>query len=145
MEVVFASWEIKKYQDSNTVVLTYLEAACPLVTKLQKRLHSFRYYTLKKITLSTEFAIGAVSLASTIVDEQPDIPKKNTSKPIWENCCVKKYKLYRKRKPIAVDGKNVIIVDDGIATGNTLTLSIAMLRKKSCKNNSCGSVYPTTA
>jgi hypothetical protein len=67
--------KLKKYQDSNTVVLTYLEAACPLVTKLQKRLHSFRYYTLKKINLSTEFAIGAVSLASTIVDEQPDIPK----------------------------------------------------------------------
>jgi phosphoribosylpyrophosphate synthetase len=39
-----------------------------------------------------------------------------------------------------VDGKNVIIVDDGIATGNTLTLSIAMLRKKS-KNNSCGSRF----
>jgi predicted phosphoribosyltransferase len=41
-----------------------------------------------------------------------------------------------------VDGKNVIIVDDGTATGNTLTLSIAMLRKNPAKNNSCGSCLP---
>jgi predicted phosphoribosyltransferase len=32
-----------------------------------------------------------------------------------------KYKLYRgDREPVAVKNKNIILVDDGIATGNTL-------------------------
>lgn len=34
------------------------------------------------------------------------------------------------REPIDIQGKNVIVVDDGIATGNTLLASISMLRKK---------------
>ena len=33
------------------------------------------------------------------------------------------------RKPIDIKGKDVIVVDDGIATGNTLLASIEMLRK----------------
>jgi putative phosphoribosyl transferase len=42
-----------------------------------------------------------------------------------------KYELYNgNRKPTDIENKNVILVDDGIATGNTLLASIAMLRKK---------------
>ena len=37
------------------------------------------------------------------------------------------------RKPIDLAGKTVIIVDDGVATGNTLKATIAMLRNKSPK------------
>ena len=37
------------------------------------------------------------------------------------------------RKPLDIEGKNIIIVDDGIATGNTLLASIDMLRKKKPK------------
>ena len=41
-----------------------------------------------------------------------------------------KYNLYMgDRKPADVRGKTVILVDDGIATGNTLLACIAMLRK----------------
>jgi predicted phosphoribosyltransferase len=37
------------------------------------------------------------------------------------------------RKPIDIKDKNVIIVDDGIATGNTLLACISMLRKNNPK------------
>lgn len=37
------------------------------------------------------------------------------------------------RKPAEVKGKTVIVVDDGIATGNTLLVGIAMLRKSKPK------------
>jgi predicted phosphoribosyltransferase len=41
-----------------------------------------------------------------------------------------KYKLYRgDREHVAVKNKNIILVDDGIATGNTLS-SLEMLRKQ---------------
>ena len=42
-----------------------------------------------------------------------------------------KYQHYMgNRKPLDVKEKNIILVDDGIATGNTLLASISMLRKK---------------
>ena len=34
------------------------------------------------------------------------------------------------REPLDIKGKNIILVDDGIATGNTLLASITMLRKR---------------
>jgi predicted phosphoribosyltransferase len=80
-----------------------------------------------------EFAIGAVSLDSAIIDEHPDVSKEYIEKEIvrLRELLREKYKLYRgKRESLPIEGKNIIIVDDGIATGNTLLVSIAMLRKK---------------
>jgi putative phosphoribosyl transferase len=130
------SEKLKKYQDSNTVVLAIPRGGVPIGHEIAKRLHLPLDIVLsKKIghPFNKEFAIGAVSLASIIVDEQPDIPKEYIENETirLRELLLQKYKLYRgNRKPIAVEGKNVIIVDDGIATGNTLMLSIAMLRKK---------------
>jgi putative phosphoribosyl transferase len=65
--------------------------------------------------------------------QDPDIPKEYIKKESvrLKELLREKHKLYKSnRKPIAVDGKNVIIVDDGIATGNNLLVSIAMLRKE---------------
>ena len=45
-----------------------------------------------------------------------------------------KYNLYMGyRKPANIKGKTVIVVDDGIATGNTLLASIEMLKKRQPK------------
>ena len=42
-----------------------------------------------------------------------------------------KYEIYMgNRTPLEIKGKNVIIVDDGIATGNTLLVNMNMLRKR---------------
>jgi predicted phosphoribosyltransferase len=83
--------------------------------------------------LNKEFAIGAVSLESMIVDEHLDIPKNYINEEIFRlrKSLQEKYKLYMGgREPLDITGKNAIIVDDGIATGNTLLASIAMLRKR---------------
>jgi predicted phosphoribosyltransferase len=71
------SEKLKKYQDSNTVVLAYLRRRAHW-SRNCKRLHLPLDIILSKKNrhpFNKEFAIGAVSLASTIVDEQPDIPK----------------------------------------------------------------------
>ncbi|MDZ4329705.1 MAG: phosphoribosyltransferase family protein, partial [Flavobacterium sp.] len=80
-----------------------------------------------------EFAIGAVSSDSMILDEHPNIPRKYIDSEIirLRQLMKHKYELYMgNRKPLDVKGKNIILVDDGIATGNTLLASINMLRKK---------------
>lgn len=130
------SEKLKKYQDSNTVVLAIPRGGVPVGQEIAKRLHLPLDIVLsKKIghPSNKEFAIGAVSLESTIVDEHPNIPQEYIEKETdrLRKLLLEKYKLYRgNREPIAIEGKNVIIVDDGIATGNTLLASIAMLRKK---------------
>jgi putative phosphoribosyl transferase len=70
---------------------------------------------------------------STFLDDHPDVPKEYVEKEIvrLRSLLREKYKLYRgDRDPIVLKDKNVILVDDGIATGNTLLASIEMLRKQ---------------
>jgi putative phosphoribosyl transferase len=127
---------LKKYQNSNTVILAIPRGGVPIGYEIAKRLHlPLDIILSKKIghPANKEFAIGAVSLEHAIVDEHPDVPKeyieKETSR--LQELLREKYQLYRgDYEPITIEGKNVIIVDDGIATGNTLLVSIAMLRKK---------------
>ncbi len=128
--------QLMKYQNSNTVVLAVPRGGVPVGYVIAKRLNLPLDIVLsKKIPhpLNKEFAIGAVSLESMIVDEHLDIPKNYVNEEIFRlrKSLQEKYKLYMGgREPIDLTGKNIIIVDDGIATGNTLMASIAMLRKR---------------
>ena len=128
--------KLMKYQNSNTIVLAVPRGGVPVGYVIAKRLNLPLDIVLsKKIPhpLNKEFAIGAVSLDSVIVDEHLDIPKNYINEEIirLRKTLQEKYKLYMgDREPIDIKGKNVIIVDDGIATGNTLLASIAMLRKR---------------
>jgi putative phosphoribosyl transferase len=130
------SQKLKKYQDSNAVILAIPKGGVPIGHEIAKRLHLPLDIVLsKKIghPFNKEYAIGAVSVESIIVDKHPDVSEEYIEKEtvrlrelLWE-----KHKLYRgNREPVDIEGKNVIIVDDGIATGNTLIVSIAMLRKE---------------
>lgn len=130
------SEKLKKYQNSNTIVLAVPRGGVPVGYVIAKNLHLPLDIVLsKKIghPNNKEFAIGAVSSDSMILDEHPNIPKKYIDSEIirLRQLMKHKYELYMgNRKPLDVKGKNIILVDDGIATGNTLLASINMLRKK---------------
>ena len=130
------SEKLKKYQNSNTVILAVPRGGVPVGYIIAKNLHLPLDIVLsKKIghPRNKEFAIGAVSIDSMIIDEHPEVPKNYIEDEITrlKKVIQEKYELYMgNRKPLDIKGKNVIIVDDGIATGNTLLASIAMLRKK---------------
>ncbi|WP_395050479.1 phosphoribosyltransferase [Flavobacterium sp.] len=125
-----------KYQNSNTVILAVPRGGVPVGYVIAKKLYLPLDIVLsKKIPhpLNKEFAIGAVSLDSMIIDERLTIPNHYINDEIirLRKSLQEKYELYKgNQKPLDIKGKNVIVVDDGIATGNTLLASIAMLRKK---------------
>lgn len=127
--------KLMKYQDSNTVILAVPRGGVPVGYVIAKKLHlPLDIIFSKKIPhpLNKEFAIGAVSLDSIIIDEYLNIPNHYISDEVvrLRKLLKEKYELYRgNRKPLDIKGKNVIIVDDGIATGNTLLASIEMSKK----------------
>ena len=130
------SEKLKKYQNSNSVILAVPRGGVPIGFIIAKNLHlPLDIILSKKIghPNNKEFAIGAVSMDSIIIDEHPDVPKEYIEKEVirLRKLLQQKYSLYMgNRNPIDITGKNVIVVDDGIATGNTILVSIAMLRKK---------------
>lgn len=133
---ILLSEKLKKYKNSNSVVLSVPKGGVPLGYEIAKNLQLPLDIVLsKKIghPFNKEFAIGAVSMDSTFLDDHPDVPKEYAEKEIvrLRSLLREKYKLYRgDRDPIVLKDKNVILVDDGIATGNTLLASIEMLRKQ---------------
>ena len=130
------SQKLEKYQHTDTIILAVPRGGVPIGYEIAKNLNlPLDIILSKKIghPFNKEFAIGAVSLDSTIIDEYPDIPKEYIEREIknLRESMKDKYNLYRDyRKPEDIKGKTVIVVDDGIATGNTLLASLAMLRKR---------------
>ncbi|WP_413999100.1 phosphoribosyltransferase [Flavobacterium sp. W1B] len=130
------SEKLKKYKNSNSVVLAVPRGGVPIGAIIAKNLHlPLDIILSKKIghPNNKEFAIGAVSIDSMIIDEHPEVPKQYIEKEVIRirKLLQEKYSLYMNhRKPINIKGKNIIIIDDGIATGNTILASIVMLQKK---------------
>jgi len=132
---ILLSEKLEKYQGSDAIILAVPRGGVPIGYEIAKNLHlPLDVILSKKIghPLNKEFAIGAVSLDSSFIDNHPEISTayiESETKKLRESL-QDKYNLYMgDRKPADVTGKTVILVDDGIATGNTLLACIAMLRK----------------
>ncbi|MFV8336091.1 phosphoribosyltransferase [Flavobacterium sp. RSP29] len=130
------SKKLKKYQNSDSIVLAIPRGGVPVGYVIAKNLHlPLDIVFSKKIghPNNKEFAIGAVSSDSMILNEHPNVPQKYIDNEIirLQKLMKDKYELYMgNRKPLDIKGKNIILADDGIATGNTLLACINMLRKK---------------
>lgn len=80
-----------------------------------------------------EFAIGAVSLCDYFVSEDiavsPGYLAVETDR--IQATLQEQYNLYMgDRQPVDLYGRTAVIVDDGVATGNTLISTVQMIRKK---------------
>lgn len=90
---------------------------------------------VKKIghPFNPEYAIGAVSTEDSVIYVVPD-----NSEEYIQSQIQKLQKLLREREttflqgqnPANLQGKIVILVDDGIATGSTITAALTLLRKQ---------------
>lgn len=130
---------LNKYKNEDSVLLAIPRGGVPIAYYIAKQYNiPIELLMTKKIghPSNLEFAIGAVSLEDEIIDRRHNISNtyiNDAVKRIRENM-IKKYQLFMgNRKPMKLENKVVIIVDDGIATGNTILSSIPMLRKQNPK------------
>lgn len=126
--------KLKDYSKTDAVVLAIPRGGLPLGYIISKKLKlPLEVVLSKKIghPLHKEFAIGAVTLNNSILsDAAADISSlyiQDETKRI-RGLLKKRYdEYYGKRKRLELKGKILILVDDGIATGNTMLSIIKML------------------
>lgn len=125
---------LQKYKDPNTIVLAIPRGGVPIGYIVAKSLNAPLDLVLsKKIGHPThkEYAIGAVTLNNRVLSEaakhiSSEYIDLETAR-IREKLKNKFKEYYGDKKPLKLQGKIIIIVDDGIATGNTILSTIEML------------------
>jgi len=128
--------KLMKFKDEDVVVLAIPRGGLPLGAIVAKALTAPLDVCLtKKIghPFNKEYAIGAVSLQGTILMDGIEVPKDyieaETSR-IRQKLKKRQDQYYKERSPVNLKKKMVIVIDDGIATGNTILATIDLLEKQ---------------
>jgi predicted phosphoribosyltransferase len=127
--------KLKKYSNDKGIVLAVPRGGVPVAYEVALELgFPIEVILTKKIghPMHKEYAIGAASLTDYFV-----IPHENVSQEYIEQelrrIRARLKEMYVRfmgdREPEELEGKTVIVIDDGIATGNTLLGTINLLRK----------------
>jgi len=128
--------KLKKYQGDPGVILAVPRGGVVVAYAVAKELgFPMGLILVKKLghPMNKEYAIGAVSLTDEYV-----IPHENVSQEYIDaetdrirKRLKKMYPKFSTEEEIQnVTGKTVIVIDDGIATGNTLLVTVRMLKQK---------------
>ena len=82
--------------------------------------------------MNKEYAIGAASLTDYFVIPHEDVSEEYIQQEL-KNIRIRLKEMYKRfmgdKEPENLEGKTVIVIDDGIATGNTILGTVNMLRK----------------
>lgn len=130
------SEKLMKFKEEDVVVLAIPRGGLPLGAIVAKTLDAPLDVALtKKIghPSNKEFAIGAVSLDDIVLTNAMGVTQgyiTEETKHIRKKLLKRHDEYYKKRLPQNVKNKTVIIVDDGIATGNTLLATIELVSKQ---------------
>ena len=122
--------------DKNAIVVAIPRGGIIPANEISKALNlPLEIVLVKKIGApgNKEFAIGAVSLEDYILTSKLHVEERYLESEIQRlRKIIREQQTYflGNRKPIELEGKKVIIVDDGIATGTTLELVIAIVKRK---------------
>ena len=128
--------KLQKYQGLPGVILAVPRGGIPVAYQVARKLGMPLDIVLtKKIghPLNREYAIGAVSLKDFFLVHHRDISQvyiDREIKTIRERLKEMHHKFMGGKAPESLKNKIVIIIDDGIATGNTLFGTVNMLRKE---------------
>lgn len=124
------------YATRPALVLGVPRGGVPVAYAIAQELHLPMDLVLTKKVghpLNREYAIGAVSLTDSVMIPHEEVPQEYIRKET-EAVRQRLRDMYRKfrgeKEPPSLKGKTVIVVDDGVATGNTLMATVQMLRKQ---------------
>jgi predicted phosphoribosyltransferase len=128
--------KLEKYKGLDGVVLAIPRGGVPVGYIIAKHLDlDLDLLMTKKLghPYNEEFAIGAVGLEDAIIEEKEGIStdyiEKETAN-IHRQLKERYKKFMGERKPVDIEGKIVIVVDDGVATGRTVLATLKMLRRR---------------
>ena len=128
---------LEKMNLSGAVVLAVPRGGVPVGFEIAKTLQlPLDVFLSKKIGHpdNPEFAIGSVTLESSVLGSRaeyvdPEYLEEQTA--AIRRQLRERYRRFRGgRQPLELQGKTVILVDDGVATGNTLFAAIDDIRRK---------------
>jgi putative phosphoribosyl transferase len=121
-------------KDDSLIVLAIPRGGVPVASEIAKHFGwKMDLIFTKKIghPANPELAIGSVSLTDVVLDNRfsmdPEWLKEEIGR-VRTGLNSKYAALMKGRKPLDVSGKKVLIVDDGIATGNTVAVAIEVVR-----------------
>tara|TARA_R110001583_G_scaffold86707_1_gene226487 strand:+ start:664 stop:1299 length:636 start_codon:yes stop_codon:yes gene_type:complete len=130
---------LMQFKKENLVILAIPRGGLPIGAIVAKALNAPLDIVLtKKIghPNQKEYAIGAVSLENIVLTETNGISQEyidNETSRIRKILNDRYKQYYRNKVPTDLKDKTVIIIDDGIATGNTLLVTIALVKKQKPK------------
>jgi predicted phosphoribosyltransferase len=127
--------KLRKFRNEPGIILAVPRGGIPVAYAVAKKLGlPMDLLLTKKIghPLNKEYAIGAANLTDHFI-----IPHENVSDEyIQRELLLIRRKLkdmYQRymgdKEPASLDGRTVIIIDDGMATGNTIIGTVSLLRK----------------
>lgn len=131
--------KLQRFAKENVVVLAIPRGGLPLGVIVAKTLQAPLDVALsKKIghPYNKEFAIGAVSLDDIILSDLPQIDASYIAREtehIRQKLRERFDQYHKNSSPLDLRDKTVIIVDDGVATGNTIKITAQMVHKKQPK------------
>ncbi len=129
------SAKLRGFQNDPAIVLSVPRGGVPVAFAVARELgFPLELILTKKIghPMNKEYAIGAASINDYFIVPHADVSDEYLHTEI-EQVQTKLKEMYVKfmgnEKPEDLKGKTVIVIDDGIATGNTLLATVNVLRK----------------
>jgi len=125
--------ELIKYKGKPVVVMAIPRGGLPLGAAVARSLGAPLEVALtKKIghPFNREYAIGAVSREQIVLSRPEGVSREyiEAETARLRQSLEERHRMFhRNKKPVPLKGKQVIIIDDGIATGNTLRVTIALI------------------
>jgi len=129
------SAKLKSFQNDPSIVLAVPRGGVPVAFAVARELGlPLEIILTKKIghPMNKEYAIGAASINDYFIIPHADVSDEYVHAEV-EKVQHKLKEMYVQfmgnEKPEDLKGKTVIVIDDGIATGNTLLATVKVLRK----------------
>jgi putative phosphoribosyl transferase len=127
--------KLRKYKNDPGIVLAVPRGGVPVAYAVAKELgFPIEVILTKKIghPMNKEYAIGAASLTDYFIVPDENISEEYIQQEVERirSRLKEMYKIFMgDMEPESLEGKTVIVIDDGIATGNTLMGTVNVLRK----------------